>query len=516
MALAAAALPDSARMERLPSRILNDMGRKALDACNPSEALLPLSIVARRYYEKPGDPGRRRAAVTAMHWLGVYYMRVRLDQAKSYEYTATAIAIAEEDGLTAELPNLYCNMGALHLGARLLGTGGSSRSVNEYLKKAYRMAAATGNTAALLTTVDNMVQLSATSDFIPELTDFQRRRLPSTPAVAYTRCQAAAHEALAGGDTLLAVERLKASADMEEYADAGRGRGALLKSAELLISSGRQRQSRDLLRRVLGSAERQADTTSMVWAYQCLAESYDISGMADSARDARYRWYELREQARLGQEHDLEATGLALQVERVNQDLKAMSLTRRKRERQLLWGAALLAVMLAVAGWLYTSRRSQQRHLRELYEQNGKLLDALEARRAETPAKEKYQASPVDAEMSDELYRRAEHTLATDPRVFDADFSLEKLAAALDINPRYLSQAVNSHGATFPSMLAAVRIQEACRRFRDTAAYGRLTIEAVARSVGMSYSSFGTLFKKATGMTPFQYRRQAEREAEEL
>lgn len=518
MAVVGWGMPDSARLERFSSPVLNNMGRKSLDAGRHGEALLPLSIVARRYYEKPDDPQRRRAAVTAMHWLGVYYMDGTPDYGMSYEYTATAIAIAEEDGLYAELPNLYSNMASLMTRANILGSAYDKPTVTDYLKKAYHLAVKTNNIEALLTSINNMLQMLPSKEYTAEINDFRRRRLPNSPDVEYTRYQVKVYDALLAGDTTAAIENTLAASRLAQKFSTEKSQGAVFKAAWLHSMQGHPLEACRLLQQELSRSRALSDTTAMVYIYGNLASFYEMASMMDSARDNRLRYYELSDQTRRRQQKGVQEARLTRQVEQVNQDLREMSLTRQRREKQLLWLGGVTLLLIVGAVWLLTARRSQSRHLRELYEQNVKLLNTLDLQRRETTnpptsteGKPKYQASPMDEEMGDELYRRVEQALNSNPAVFDSDFSLETLATSMNINTRYLSQAINTHGTGFPQMLSAVRIEEACRRFRDREKWGPYTVEAIAQSVGMSRSSFGTLFKKATGMTPAQYRRQVGR-----
>lgn len=250
----------------------------------------------------------------------------------------------------------------------------------------------------------------------------------------------------------------------------------------------------------------QRDTLQLTYLYRRLADNYAKAAMADSARDCRYQWLSLREQIRERSERDLQAAQMSRQMEQVNQELREMSLARQRREKQLLWLGGLLAVTLLGAGWVVTAYRSQSRHMRQLYRQNLKLLEAQTPPQHDKP---KYEASPVDTGVSDELYLKIKAAMEESPEIYDPTFSIDRLGALMGINSRYLSQAINQHGTNFSQMLSSLRITEACRRFNDVEAYGRYTVEGVAQSVGMSRSSFGTLFKKATGLTPAQYRRQA-------
>lgn len=199
--------------ETLPSDTLNARSRRVLEAGQRTpEAYLWLSIVARRYYKSPKDPETRRAAVTAMHWLGVWHMLGQPDYAKAYEYTATAIALAEEDGIDKELPNLYNNMASLMLTANMLGVG-ESKEVSEKLKLAYRAAVATHNHTAMRTTIDNMLNYLGDTIYDAEIADFKRQRISPSPLLDYTRWQVRAYDALREGDTARAMAYVRRSGE---------------------------------------------------------------------------------------------------------------------------------------------------------------------------------------------------------------------------------------------------------------------------------------------------------------
>lgn len=504
---------NGANFENLPNDALIGKGRSYMNSKQSKDtALLCLSIVVRRYYQNPKDKKARRDAISAMRLLGIWYMNGRPEYAKSYKYTASAIAIAQEDGLKEELPSLYCNMASLRLTASLLGLGDEKEVVNN-LKKAYRLASETGNERALRITVDNMLNLLGDTACGDEIEDFKHRKLKPTPELTYTRLQIKAYDALRGGDTTRALNYVKQSGAVIKELDATRATGALLKIARLMENQGQQISARKIFREVLSQAQKTKDTTDITLMYDRLAQNYEAAGMPDSAKECRYQWLMLREQLRDFSNQDLTAAQLSQQIEQVNQELLEMSLTRQKREQQLLWLGACLIVVIIVALWIVTASRTQSRHLRVLYEQNLKQLNTGKAAPIMTVGnpdiKEKYQYSPLSDEMRDHLYQLAMDTMENSKEIYDTDFSIDRLGDLTGNNPRYLSQAINQHGTNFPQMLSSYRIKEACRRFNDTDTYGQWTIEAVAQSVGMSRSSFGVLFKKATGLTPAQYRRQA-------
>ena len=92
--------------------------------------------------------------------------------------------------------------------------------------------------------------------------------------------------------------------------------------------------------------------------------------------------------------------------------------------------------------------------------------------------------------------------------IIDQDFSLNKLAKLVNSNSKYVSAIINdSFQKNFKTLLNESRIREVCRRLSDTENYGKLTIAAIASSVGYnSMNNFISVFKRIMGMTPSKYR----------
>lgn len=92
----------------------------------------------------------------------------------------------------------------------------------------------------------------------------------------------------------------------------------------------------------------------------------------------------------------------------------------------------------------------------------------------------------------------------------DPDFSLPVLAGKVHLSTHLLSQLLNAHlGQNFYEFTAAYRIQEA-QQMLGMPKNKIKSIEQIAEEVGYySKSSFNTAFKKITGITPSQYRREA-------
>lgn len=93
----------------------------------------------------------------------------------------------------------------------------------------------------------------------------------------------------------------------------------------------------------------------------------------------------------------------------------------------------------------------------------------------------------------------------------NVNFSLAMLAEMVESNSKYVSQVINdTFHKSFYDYVNPYRIHLACARFKDTEHYGHLTMKAVAESVGFrSYSSFVSVFRKITGITPSLYQNMA-------
>lgn len=92
----------------------------------------------------------------------------------------------------------------------------------------------------------------------------------------------------------------------------------------------------------------------------------------------------------------------------------------------------------------------------------------------------------------------------------DPDFSLPRVADAVGVNVKYVSDSIKEHtGYNFRQFLNSYRVSEAQRRLIDDEAYRNQTIQSIAESVGFkAASAFIAAFKKFTGMTPSAYAKE--------
>jgi AraC-like DNA-binding protein len=91
----------------------------------------------------------------------------------------------------------------------------------------------------------------------------------------------------------------------------------------------------------------------------------------------------------------------------------------------------------------------------------------------------------------------------------EPDLTLEQLAAALHLRPKVVSQAINEGlGQNFFEFINTYRIGEA-KRLLTNPADKKITVLEVLYEVGFnSKSSFNTVFKKQTGLTPSEFKKK--------
>ena len=114
-----------------------------------------------------------------------------------------------------------------------------------------------------------------------------------------------------------------------------------------------------------------------------------------------------------------------------------------------------------------------------------------------------------DSNPSPELIARLDN-LMCNVRVYeDPNLDREGLADSLGVSPRTLSACVNGHfDQTFYEYVNGFRIDAAKRALRDPDKVQQ-SIQRVFEEAGFnSKSTFNTLFKKSTGVTPSQYRQK--------
>lgn len=137
---------------------------------------------------------------------------------------------------------------------------------------------------------------------------------------------------------------------------------------------------------------------------------------------------------------------------------------------------------------------------------------------AATPAtavQSKYSSSKLNENRRNELADKITRLMEEQKAFSSPDFCLDSLAGMVESNSRYVSQIINEEfGRNFSNYVNDYRVRLACERLSDIDGYGSLTVRAIGESVGFkSYTTFISVFKKTTGITPSLYMRLAREQA---
>ncbi|MEM1155611.1 MAG: helix-turn-helix domain-containing protein [Pseudomonadota bacterium] len=131
-------------------------------------------------------------------------------------------------------------------------------------------------------------------------------------------------------------------------------------------------------------------------------------------------------------------------------------------------------------------------------------------RRGESPGRARYAKSGLSPDAQQVVLNSLIAVMEQDKAFLDPELSLPELAGRLGCSINHLSQAINDgHGVSFFDYINRYRIQEATDILVQPDRFNPSVLD-VALAVGFnSTSTFYAAFKKATGKTPAQYRREA-------
>jgi ligand-binding sensor domain-containing protein/AraC-like DNA-binding protein len=166
-------------------------------------------------------------------------------------------------------------------------------------------------------------------------------------------------------------------------------------------------------------------------------------------------------------------------------------------KRPVFYGLLLLVVGLIAGGfgrYLY-SRAKKKR------------LEIAEKEKPEP--KEKYKTSALLPETVEQVLPRLTRLMEEEKLYLDPDLTLKKLSERLQVHYNHLSRIINEHlGKSFNDYINTYRIEEAKKRLADPGE-ARKTVLEIAYDTGFySKSVFNTAFKKFTGITPSQFRKE--------
>jgi AraC-like DNA-binding protein len=128
-------------------------------------------------------------------------------------------------------------------------------------------------------------------------------------------------------------------------------------------------------------------------------------------------------------------------------------------------------------------------------------------REGERLSTKKYEKSTLTPERAERYVAKLVQCMKAEKPFTDGDLTLQSLATSLSISPHHLSQVINERlGQTFSDFINSYRVEEAKQRLLDPA-FRHLSLLGIAVEVGFSSkSSFNSVFKKHTNLTPSEFR----------
>lgn len=206
----------------------------------------------------------------------------------------------------------------------------------------------------------------------------------------------------------------------------------------------------------------------------------------------------------------------------------------------LVVSAAVIAVFVVKRGWRKTSQSASQPAPlpqgsldgetgsaaeepgdSELYDVDAEVVENTEENELFDPAaddveeKRKYEKNRLDDEIAAAYAKEAADLMKSKKLYKNPDLTLPMLAKKLGLSTNILSQVLNGYcGQSFYSFVNTYRISEAIAMMNDPEYENESVIRILTEAGFKSKSSFNTLFKKQTGLTPSEFRQNLKKESE--
>lgn len=136
--------------------------------------------------------------------------------------------------------------------------------------------------------------------------------------------------------------------------------------------------------------------------------------------------------------------------------------------------------------------------------------EEVEEAKESSEQKEKYKNSNLSDEQKEEYMEHIYSFMQTERPFLNAELTVQDLSKQLNISRHHLTEILNNDiGKNFFTFVNEYRVEEVKRRLLDER-FEHLTIVAIAFESGFnSKSTFNSIFKQNTGLTPSQWKSKA-------
>ena len=529
-----------------PSDELYKTGRGFLEEGKLDEAMVCFSIIGNRYSPKMNSEEKHICAYSLNNAGGI--SQLRSNYSTAFSYFKKAMQVADEP-----IYQTYNNIAGIYLFYN------DYQNASKYLTQAFDISLEQKNWESLSNALQNIIFLRWKIDSLTSL-EPQIERYRSVDSIPqnlrnYTIGIADGTLAASKGQYQEAIRIFSRIRDTE---DSIQPVYHLVYNAPLYIAKCYMAlkdypQALQYLKDVEKETRRFQEFYMLMYVYNLQIECCQRAGNAEEARKVKYDLLNLKDSINTAEELEkIKNIEFFDEVDRYEKQV--IELNQQKNSRTMV--AIIFFLALLVVAILFIFATIQNRRLKEsnkeLYHKNDELVRQADSEKQQRAANKKkidgfvetiasLQAtinslSSASSPTSDVQAAEEVPTLSATPSVLpddqsaivekiyqqldDVDFicqpdlTVERLAQAIGIHDRYVSQVINeSMNKNFNTLLNEYRIREACKRLTDFDSYGLMTNETIAEGLGYkSRSHFIRTFKKVTGLTPSQYQKIARQE----
>lgn len=523
-----------------PSEELFDMGDRYLSPQNykPDSAMMCLTIVSRRY-NKELSIKEKRICATSYFYMSFSYLKDFFDYTKAYECALKADEICKENDFT--MSEVDWAFGLFYYMMAKIGNDNSLYdSAYEFVKKSFDDAIKTGNCKYANISFANLVDLSSRLGKIDEIK--RQYKVYSDYCNKYPRFK----------KFNLMFYNFERTLDLKEYAEANEIADSLIVLSKengyyheytalkckykLYFETNRLNEALKILQQTHKLVYDNNLKDAKIELCEDFVELY--AKKKDKINEIKYKdeYHKLRDSTISFQQ--MTALGkieMESDIRKLENEISEIEYTKKLNLVIAINTSLLLLTSLIFLITMYKKNKRLAETVKTLYEKNEQIMEAetndpsrliesydVGCEEEEEPEEdenseeakddcEKYKSSTLKDEDKDELISKILEIMQDTDIICSLDFDMVKLAKLINSQYGYVSQVINErYDCNFNSFLNKYRIREACRRFTDTENYGNYTVEAISESVGFrSRTSFTSVFKKITGLTPASYRKEA-------
>ncbi|MBD5356111.1 MAG: helix-turn-helix transcriptional regulator [Bacteroides sp.] len=517
-------------IEKMPSaELLERSNRYIKETHQPDSALLYLKVLGSRSHKSSLTTEEADVISRGLTVLGGLYINEYHDYARAVMAVLEAQSVATKYNCQLRLAESEVALATLNLASLNYEDAGSDRlkgliaeSMERY-ENAFRIASDAGDGNLMGFAAVNLGLLGFDTQNLNRVADTLNKAASDQRVAGWQRLLCRALLSWNKGNSSEALQLVKQSKD--SLGTSGKEARYRLQNdkirLQMLLMSGERVEARSLGNQIVEITLGEGDAETAYEVYRLLWKDAKKQGETQLAHT-----YELEMmRARLSTQHTDVLGAIAegkMQYEIENLGESLIADTRRISSlRQTLWlVGGFMVVLLGLLVALFVKHRQLRRTHRMIVMRDKELLaepssPIPELKSGHTAEDDSVSESDMieqtENDKTYQLFKRVEEVMNHDEAVFEEDFSAVALAAKLHERQANISNAIQTcTGGSFNSLLAEVRVKEACRRILDKENYGNYTVEAIAFSVGYkSRSHFTSVFKKITGMSPSDYIRQA-------